>query len=64
MKEFLSQNNVEFVEYNVLEDRAALDEMLRLTRARCVPVVAAGEEVMMGFDPARLAQLVARIKQI
>ena len=64
MKEFLSQNNVEFVEYNVLEDKAALDEMLRLTRARCVPVVVAGEDIIMGFDPPRLAQLVARIKQI
>ena len=55
---------MEFVEYNVLEDKAALDEMLRLTRARCVPVVVAGEDIIMGFAPPRLAQLVARIKQI
>lgn len=63
MKEFLSQSKVEFAEYNVIEDKAALDEMLRLTRARCVPVVAFGEEVIIGFDPERLAQLVAKIKQ-
>ena len=63
MKEFLSQSKVEFTEYNVSEDKAALDEMLRLTQARCVPVVAAGEELIVGFDPAKLAGLVARIKQ-
>jgi glutaredoxin 3 len=62
-KEFLSQKGFKFTEYDVSKDRAALDEMVKLTKARSVPVITACGEVMVGFDRTRLEQMVSCIKQ-
>ena len=62
-KEFLSQKGYKFAEYDVTKDRAALDEMVKLSGARSVPVIAACGEVMVGFDKNRLEQMVSCIKQ-
>ncbi len=62
-KEFLSQKGYEFTEYDVTKDRAALDEMVKISNARSVPVIAACDEVMVGFDRARLEQMLSCIKQ-
>jgi hypothetical protein len=47
----------------VTKDRAALDEMVKLSGARSVPVIAACNEVMIGFDKTRLEQMLSCIKQ-
>lgn len=57
MKEFLSQRGVEFTEYDVSVDKAAADEMVRLTGQRGVPVIVIGDQVVIGFNRARLEQL-------
>ena len=62
-KECLSQKGFKFTEYDVTKDRAALDEMVKLTKARSVPVISACGEVMVGFDRTRLEQMVSCIKQ-
>lgn len=62
-KEFLSQKGYKFTEYDVTKDRAALDEMVRISGARSVPVIAACNEVMVGFDRNRLEQMLSCIKQ-
>jgi glutaredoxin len=62
-KEFLSQNGYKFTEYDVTKDRAALDEMVKLSGARSVPVIAACGEVMIGFDRGRLNQMLSCVKQ-
>jgi len=62
-KEFLSQKGYKFTEYDVTKDRAALDEMVKISGGRSVPVVAACNEVMTGFDRTRLEQMVSCIKQ-
>ena len=62
-KEFLSQKGYAFTEYDVTKDRAALDEMVKISGARSVPVIAACNEVMVGFDKARLEQMISCIKQ-
>ena len=62
-KEFLSQKGYKFTEYDVTKDRAALDEMVKLSGARSVPVIAACNEVMVGFDKTRLEQMLRCIKQ-
>lgn len=62
-KEFLSQKGYAFTEYDVTKDRAALDEMVRISGARSVPVIVACNEVMVGFDKARLEQMLTCIKQ-
>ncbi|MBM4278488.1 MAG: glutaredoxin family protein [Deltaproteobacteria bacterium] len=62
-KEFLSQKGFTFTEYDVTKDRAALDEMVKISGARSVPVIAACNEVMIGFDKTRLEQMLSCIKQ-
>jgi glutaredoxin 3 len=62
-KEYLSQKGVPFTEYNVAQDREALSEMVKISGARSVPVIAACGEVLVGFDKARLDQMLSCIKQ-
>jgi glutaredoxin len=62
-KEFLSQKGFKFTDYDVTKDRSALDEMVKISGARSVPVITACNEVMVGFDRARLEQMLGCIKQ-
>jgi alkyl hydroperoxide reductase subunit F len=62
-KEFLSQKGYKFTEYDVTKDRAALDEMVKISGARSVPVIVACNEVMVGFDRKRVEQMLSCIKQ-
>jgi glutaredoxin len=62
-KEFLSQKGYKFTEVDVTKDRVALDEMVKISGARSVPVIAACNEVMVGFDRTRLEQMLSCIKQ-
>lgn len=62
-KEFLSQKGYAYTEYDVSKDRAALDEMVKLSGARSVPVISACGEVMIGFDKTRLEQMLSCVKQ-
>lgn len=62
-KEYLKHRGIEYKEYNVAKDRQALQEMIRLTGRRSVPVIACGQDVMVGFDPSRLDQLTNCAKQ-
>jgi glutaredoxin len=62
-KEYLSQKGYKFTEYDVTKDRAALDEMVKMSGARSVPVIAACNEVMVGFDRTRMEQMLSCVKQ-
>ena len=62
-KEFLSQKGYKFTEYDVTKDRAALDEMVKVSGARSVPVITACNEVMVGFERNRLEQMLKCMKQ-
>ena len=62
-KEFLSQKGYKFTEYDVTKDRAALDEMVKVSGARSVPEITACNEVMVGFEKNRLEQMLSCIKQ-
>ena len=62
-KEFLSQKGYKFTDYDVTKDRAALDEMVKISGARSVPVIAACNDVMVGFDRTRLEQMLSCINQ-
>jgi glutaredoxin 3 len=62
-KEFLSQKGYKFTEYDVTKDRTALDEMVKVSGARSVPVITACNEVMVGFERNRLEQMLSCLKQ-
>ena len=58
-KEFLSQRGVKFIEHDVSQDRAAADEIVRLTGQMGVPVILFDGQPVIGFDRPRLEQLIA-----
>ncbi|MGH9803699.1 MAG: glutaredoxin family protein [Candidatus Acidiferrales bacterium] len=59
VKEFLSQKKIEFTERNIAADDAALAELEKLGYIT-TPVTLINGEVVVGFDRARLAQLLER----
>ncbi|MFC2065534.1 glutaredoxin domain-containing protein [Chloroflexota bacterium] len=60
VKGFLSERGVRYTEYDVSRDRAAADEMVRLTGQMGVPVILVDEQAVIGFDRPRLESLLAR----
>ncbi len=54
-KELLSEKGVEFTAYDVSTDKAALEEMRKISGgALRVPVISVCNEVMVGFDRDRV----------
>ena len=58
MKEFLSREGHTFEAKNIEDDDAAYDALLALG-ARAVPTTVIGNEVITGFDQARLRAALA-----
>ena len=56
-KGFLAQLGVEYTEHDVSRDRAAAEDMVRLSGQMGVPVIAVDGQIVIGFDRARLQQL-------
>ena len=54
-KDFFKEKNVEFTGYDVASDATKREEMIKLTGQLGVPVIVVGEDIMVGFDRARLA---------
>jgi glutaredoxin 3 len=62
-KEYLSQQGVPYKDFDVTRDRDAFNEMVKISGARSVPVIAAFDEVIIGFDKGRLDSILARFKE-
>ena len=61
VKAFLSQRGVQFTERDVSADRTAAEEMARKSGQMGVPVIVIDGQVVVGFNKARLEQLLASI---
>lgn len=48
---------------DVTRDAKALDELVRVSGVRSVPVVTCGTDVLVGYDPARLQSMVNCARQ-
>jgi glutaredoxin 3 len=59
-KKFLGELGVSYTEYDVSRDRAAAEEMVGLTGQMGVPVIVVDGQVVIGFNRARLEQLLAK----
>lgn len=57
-KRFLSARGVPFVEYDVTQDTKALDRLLDELGSRQTPTIVVDGEVLIGFDPERLTELI------
>ena len=62
-KEYLSQQGIAYKDFDVTRDREALNEMVKISGARSVPVITALDEVIVGFDKGRLENILGRLKQ-
>lgn len=59
MREFLSENKVEFVERNIRRDPAAKQFIIDSLGLEAVPLTIIDGEMVIGFDRARLEMLLA-----
>ena len=57
LKSYLEQRGVGYTERDVSVDRAAAEEMVQISGQMGVPVTVIGDQVVVGFDRARLDSL-------
>jgi len=56
-KEFFDEKGVAYEEYDVASDLEKRKEMVEKSGQMGVPVIAVGEELIVGFDKDKLSQL-------
>ncbi len=57
VKEYLKENNINFENFNVSENKEKLEEMQDKSGQMGVPVVDIDGEIIKGFDKEKLAEL-------
>ena len=57
VKLFLSERGVEFEERDIVRDPAAMRDLMERYHSHSTPTLVIGEEVMIGFKPERLDEL-------
>jgi len=57
VKDFLKENNIEFEDLDVAENEIARNEMVEKSGQMGVPVIMVDEEIVIGFDQAKLKKL-------
>ena len=58
-KEYLSQKGISYIEHNVAVDRDAAKEMIQKSKQMGVPVIIINDEVVAGFNQAKLDSLLS-----
>ena len=56
-KKFFQEKSIEYAEFDVSSDREKADEMVRKSGQMGVPVIEIGDEIIVGFDKARISSL-------
>lgn len=59
LKEFLKDNNIDFEDIDVSQDKAQLDEMIKKSGQMGVPVITIDDKVIVGFDKQKIDQLLS-----
>jgi glutaredoxin 3 len=62
LKQFLEENNIDFQDIDVSKDEGILNEMIEKSNQMGVPVVDIDGEFIVGFDKAKIMQLL-KIKE-
>jgi len=55
-KKFLDEHGIKYREFNIVEDKAAREEMKSKCKSLAVPTICFGSEVIIGFNEAELRQ--------
>ena len=56
-KNFLTDKNIPFIEYDLTKDIQMRDEVVKKTGQMAVPVIEVDGETMVGFDEGRLSRM-------
>jgi glutaredoxin-like YruB-family protein len=56
-KKFFQENKVEYEEFNVATDLAKRQEMMEATGQMGVPVIKIGDDIVIGFNQAKVKEL-------
>lgn len=56
-KEFFKEHGVEYTEHDVSADEEAREEMIEISEQMGVPVTKVGDEIVVGFNKNKLAEL-------
>ena len=56
-KTFFKENSIEFTEHDVAADAEKRQEMVDVTGQMGVPVIRIGDDVVVGFDEAKVKEL-------
>lgn len=56
-KEFLAEHNVPFTDYDLTQDVAKREEVIKKTGQMAVPVIEIEGEMIIGFDQERIAKI-------
>lgn len=59
-KEYLDKEGITYQDINVAADKAAAREMINKSGQMGVPVILVDEEMMVGFNQARLSEMLAK----
>ena len=58
-KDYFQENNIQYTEFNVAEDTEKRAEMMEKTGQMGVPGIEIGGEVVIGFNEAKIKELLA-----
>jgi glutaredoxin-like YruB-family protein len=56
-KDYFTANNIAFTDFNVGTDASKRQEMVEMTGQLGVPVIRIGDDVVVGFDQHKVAEL-------
>ena len=56
-KDFFTENNIAYTEHDVASDLDKRSEMVDMTGQMGVPVIRIGDDVVIGFDEAKVKEL-------
>jgi len=60
VKVYLEDKGLEYEERDVTADQEAVRELVETYQSRSTPTIVIGENVMIGFDPEELDQILAK----
>ena len=60
VKNFLSERGVEFEERSIDSGFAVVQELTQTYKSQSTPTVVIGDQVLIGYDPERLVQLLGQ----
>ena len=61
-EKFMQERDVEYTEYDVLEDQKRLEEMIDVSGQMGVPVLVVGGKVLLGFNSEALGKALDALK--